>query len=193
MRQNEAELSHIPCIERLVPVELDVAHHGVYLELSQHLVSQKMQIKKLSKELKSDRSDRLNESLENSATAEEAFLKPALSFETEDGESGLESLIDKRTRQLDQTKHELMNLLAGLEGLMIVERERLEEDVEKEDKKSSSKEPSIIDLSGRYKTDITQHNWLGDADATRSMRSLLAVAKKSPRPAVSLKWRTHQA
>jgi len=49
VRQNEAELQHIPCVETLVPVGLEAAHHAVYLELSQHLISQRMQIKKLNK------------------------------------------------------------------------------------------------------------------------------------------------
>jgi hypothetical protein len=39
VRQNEAELDHIRCIESLVSIELDAAYHAVYLELSQHLIS----------------------------------------------------------------------------------------------------------------------------------------------------------
>jgi len=66
VRQNSASLQHITCTEKIVPVEMDIGHHAVYLELSQHLISQKMQIKKLNNKKNSDRIDRLNASLENS-------------------------------------------------------------------------------------------------------------------------------
>ena len=75
VRQNEAELRHIQCSEKLLSVDLDVAHHALYLELSQYLISQKMQIKKLNKNSGSDRSSRLNDSLEGFVSAEEALLR----------------------------------------------------------------------------------------------------------------------
>jgi hypothetical protein len=54
LRQNEADVLHIQCSEKLVLVELDAAQHAIYLELSQYLISQRTQIKKLNKESGSD-------------------------------------------------------------------------------------------------------------------------------------------
>lgn len=39
---------------------MDLAHHAVYLELSQHLNSQRMQVKRLRNRGESDRVSRLN-------------------------------------------------------------------------------------------------------------------------------------
>jgi hypothetical protein len=78
VRQNEADLVHITCNENLLPIKLDAAHHAVYLELSQHLISQQMQIKKMSKKSMSDRSGRVDESLNGSESAEEALVNSAL-------------------------------------------------------------------------------------------------------------------
>jgi molecular chaperone GrpE (heat shock protein) len=101
-----------------VSVELDAAQHAVYLELSQYLISQRIQIKKLNKKSGPDRSSRLNDSLEHSASAEEALLRCALLFETEEGKSALELLIEKRSQQLRNRKNELLRLLSDFEGLV---------------------------------------------------------------------------
>ncbi|KAI4644439.1 hypothetical protein J4E93_006342 [Alternaria ventricosa] len=170
VRQNEAELQHIDCSEKLLSVDLDAAHHAVYLELSQYLISQRMQIKKLNKKSGSDRSTRLNDSLENSASAEEALLRCALLFETEEGRSALELLIEKRSQQLRNTKKELMKLLAKFEGFM---------------KKSHGTEATIRDLYGHFKKDISQYNWLGDDESSQIVRSLIKEAQKTPRPGLT--------
>ncbi|KAF1942479.1 hypothetical protein EJ02DRAFT_511619 [Clathrospora elynae] len=176
VRQNEAELTHIRCTEQLLPIELNAAHHAIYLELTQHLISQKMQIKKLNNKLQSDRTDRLNESLESSSSAEEALLKSALLFQTEEGESGLELLMSKRSQQHRSTKVELMELLVGFEGLMGTERNKLGGQ-----SKKPTKEPTIADLYGHFKKDIELQNWLGDPDATHSIKGMLARAEKTPK------------
>jgi hypothetical protein len=177
VRQNEAELQHILCSEELLPVELNAAHHAVYLELSQHLISQRMQVKKVNKKSSSDRNDRLNGSLDGSGSAEEALLKSALLFETEDGKSGIEILMTKRSQQLQSTQSELQKLLAGFEGLMIVETRRRGKDK----KNKATAEPSIVDLYGHFKQDITKHNWLGDEEASQRVRELLMKAAQAPK------------
>ncbi|CAN9214751.1 unnamed protein product [Alternaria alternata] len=166
VRQNEAELRHIQCSEKLLSVDLDVAHHALYLELSQYLISQKMQIKKLNKKSGSDRSSRLNGSLEGSASAEEALLRCALLFETEEGRSALQVLIEKRSRQLRSTEKELLRLLSEFEGSM---------------KQISNTESSIKELYGHYKKDVTQYNWLGDDESSQRVRAMLETAQKTPR------------
>ncbi|KAF1836344.1 hypothetical protein BDW02DRAFT_616202 [Decorospora gaudefroyi] len=176
VRQNEAELQHIPCSEELLPVELSAAHHAVYLELSQYLISQRMQIKKLNKKSTSDRTNRLNDSLDNSASAEEALLKSALLFETDDGVSGIELLIGRRSEQLESTKDQLMGLLTGFEGLMIIERKKA-----RKEKKNKTSDPGIVDMYGQFTKDITQYNWLGDEEASQGIRRLIQRAAKSPK------------
>ncbi|KAF2688013.1 hypothetical protein K458DRAFT_294513 [Lentithecium fluviatile CBS 122367] len=114
VRQNEPSLENITCQETLHPIELGIAHHAVYLELSQHLISQRMQIKKLNSKSKSYRSDRLNESLNNSATAEEALLKCALLFKTGKGESSLDCFRDIRRRERREIKERIRSLLKDL-------------------------------------------------------------------------------
>jgi hypothetical protein len=173
VRQNEAELQHIICSEELLPIHLDAAHHAVYLELSQHLISQRMQIKKTNKKSSSDRNNRLNDSLDGSASAEEALLKSALLFETEDGKSGIELLMTRRSEQLKSTEYEHFRLLAGFEGLMINERRK------RPDKKKTSNDPGIPELYGHFKKDIVQSNWLGDEETSQCVRGLLTKAAKS--------------
>ncbi|KAJ4375110.1 hypothetical protein N0V83_002194 [Neocucurbitaria cava] len=160
VRQNEAQLEHIACSENILPIELNIAHHAVYLELSQHLISQRMQIKKLNNKSSSDRTDRLNASLDNSATAEEALLRSALLFETSDGESGLDLLMVKRSSQYRDTEKELIKLLSGFEGL--------------------KKDKELIELYSRFKNDIRRSNWLGDQESMQRARGLLSKAEKTP-------------
>ncbi|RMZ69593.1 hypothetical protein GMOD_00006426 [Pyrenophora seminiperda CCB06] len=174
VRQNEAELQDVACTERLLPVGLDTAHHAVYLELSQHLISQRMQIKRLNNKSSSDRTERLNDSLDNSSTAEEALLKSALLFETEeDGQSGLELLIEKRADQLASTKINIRNLLVRFEHLMLVEKKARK-------KKKATGEADIVELYGHFRHGIAQNDCLGDQEASQSVRSMLAEGRKDP-------------
>lgn len=107
VRQNEPELQDIECAEILRPVELALPHRLVYLETSQHLIAQRMQLKKLERKSSSDRPTRINASLMNCNTAEEALLKTALHFDAEDG-AGLQQLIDKRRDERKETEREFM-------------------------------------------------------------------------------------
>jgi SNF2 family DNA or RNA helicase len=160
VRQNEPSLEHIDCSEELCPIELNVAHHAVYLELSQHLISQRMQVRKLNNKTNSDRLLRLNASLNNSATAEEALLKSALLFKTLDGESGIEALMQKREEQRRDTERELLRLLCGFEGL--------------------KKDADIADLYNGFKNDVKIANWLGDESASKRLCDRLKKAEKNP-------------
>jgi SNF2 family DNA or RNA helicase len=160
VRQNEACLGHIACAEMITPIKLDIGHHAVYLELSQYLISQKMQIKKLKKNLRSDKIDRLNASLNNSMTAEDALLKSALLFKTSSGTSALEVLTELRSTQLRSVQMELRELMAGFEGL--------------------SKSDELCELYSRFKHDILEFNWLGDDHASRLARFQLNKAKLAP-------------
>jgi hypothetical protein len=160
VRQNSASLEHITCIQEILPVEMDIGHHAVYLELSQHLISQKMQIKKLINKKNSDRNERLNASLNNSESAEHALLKTALMFATASEGSTLDVLSKKRSEQRRSTAMDLKKLLAGFEGLKPIDE--------------------IAQLYDHYKKDIKESNWLGDGDASAKARQLLASALKQP-------------
>ncbi|KAF2195509.1 hypothetical protein K469DRAFT_649543 [Zopfia rhizophila CBS 207.26] len=159
VRQNEPLLGHIECTEILRPVELGVAHRAVYLELSQHLIAQNMQTRKLNDRSNSDRVNRLNASMNNSATAEDALVKCALIFKTEHGESGMETLIARRQDQLKQTQSELLRLM--------VKAEYIKKQYKKDD-----------DHYSGFKRDTRSENGLGDIDATLQLRSIIRQAEK---------------
>jgi hypothetical protein len=159
VRQNEACLGHVACTEEIKPIELDIGHHAVYLELSQYLISQKMQKKKLKNKLRSDRLDRLNASLNNSMTAEDALLKSALLFKTSSGRSAVKDLVKLRSTQLRSIQLKLRGLMAGFEGL--------------------TKNDEISELYDRFTKDVAE-NWLGDDLASQFARKQLIRAKRAP-------------
>jgi site-specific DNA-cytosine methylase len=158
VRQNAPALDHIPCTERLLPIELSDAHRCVYLEQSQHLIAQRMQIKK-ARQTKADRYDRLNTSLNNSDTAEEALLRSALCFKSMGEGAGLDGLIQKRRDQIEATTRDIQDCL--------LEAERYE-------KLSKDKDNHY---SG-YKRAIKSTNVLGDEDACRVIRRLITAVEQ---------------
>ncbi|KAF2853893.1 hypothetical protein T440DRAFT_515377 [Plenodomus tracheiphilus IPT5] len=175
VRQNEAQLEHISCSEALLPVSLDAAHHAVYLELSQHLVSQRMQLKKLRKKLNSDKSTRLNQSLNESSSAEIALIRSALLFKIPYGQGRLETLMAKRSQQRLDLKVELEEILGGFESLMRTERAKIRKlSTSNAAADRATVEKSIVTLYGHFKADIRRSNWLGDDEASQSLTRLLA-------------------
>ncbi|KAI0578561.1 DNA repair protein rad8 [Pyrenophora tritici-repentis] len=170
-RQNEAALQNIACKERLVPVELDAAHIAVYMELSQHLVPQRLQIRKLDKS-SSDRNDRLRDSLENSSTPKEALLKAALLYETaEDGRSGLDLLTHKRSEELKSTRADLLSRLVSFEQLVAKKNFRRGT--------QATGKAEIVKLYALFEDQIAQDDYIGDEEAKKSIRDLLVEAKKA--------------
>lgn len=152
VRQNPASLDHILCKEQLVSVESDIGHRAKYLELSQHLRSQRMQIKKLNNKMRNDKTDRLNASLDSSRTAEEALLKCALLSESANGESSLQSTLMIRSEQCRQTASDL---LAEMIKFNVPE--------------------NVSEVHERYMhfvNDVNELNWLGDSDATAWVHKL---------------------
>ncbi|KAJ4383483.1 hypothetical protein N0V86_001532 [Didymella sp. IMI 355093] len=177
VRQNEASLKHIPCLEELRAVDLDIAHHAVYLELSQHLSSQRMQVKRLRNKGESDRVSRLNASLNNSKTAEDALLKAALLYETNAGESGLDSLVRKRSEQRDETEREILRLMRAFEWHRRTGFKGLKP---ADPKKAEKEENTVPKLWASFTQDIKKHAWLGDYDATMKAKLLLSKAEARP-------------
>ena len=83
--KNVAEIDEIPFEEHLIPIRLPAAERAIYLELEHHLMALDMMISKRGKaKTDSDRDVRLNESIANSASAEEALLKKCSHFALDD-------------------------------------------------------------------------------------------------------------
>ncbi|KAK7183834.1 hypothetical protein PSPO01_10170 [Paraphaeosphaeria sporulosa] len=172
VRQNEPSLEHISCSESLRTIDLDVAHHAVYLELSQHLISQRMALKRMKNTEGADRTNRLNASLNGSSTGEDALLKCAMLYDSNDGGSGLRALLQTRSREYQETVADLKRLLRGFEG----QRKRNFEGLQK----SSQEEGCISQLYMYFGKDVCIDNWLGDDKATRKIRALVKDAEANP-------------
>lgn len=178
VRQNEASLDHVPCQEELRAVDLDVAHHAVYLELSQHLISQRMQVKRLKNKAESGKTSRLNASLNNSRTAEDALLKAALFYETAVGVSSLDMLVTKRSEQRCETEREIERMLGAFEW----HKSKGFKDLKPTDpKKAAMEENTVPKLYNTLTQDIQKNAWLGDFEATQKARRLLKAASDTPK------------
>jgi hypothetical protein len=173
VRQNEASLEYTPCQQELRAVDLDIAHHAVYLELSQHLISQRMQVKRLRNKADSDRTSRLNASLNNSKTAEDALLKAALEYETSAGESGLKTLVQKRSRQCQETEAEIERLMRAFEWHKATGFKGLKPT---DPKKAQAEESTVPKLYASFTQDVKENAWLGDFEATTKVGQLLNAA-----------------
>ena len=107
LRRNIMDFAEMKYQDHLVPVALDLDHRAIYTELSQHLNSLDMRIKKGSKSKSSDSEQRLYQAVAECTTAEEALSKTAAFFERKDNsgachKSGLKALIELREREADQ-------------------------------------------------------------------------------------------
>ncbi|CAK5267738.1 unnamed protein product, partial [Mycena citricolor] len=80
VRQNVPEIDEIPFEDKVVEIVLPAAERAIYLELEHHLRALDMTIKR-GKKSDSDREKRLNKSLGDSKSAEEALLKRCSHFD----------------------------------------------------------------------------------------------------------------
>ncbi|KAL7269920.1 hypothetical protein RUND412_007381 [Rhizina undulata] len=119
VRQNIAEIDEIPYEEHIVPVTLPAAERAIYLELEHHLQALEMNIRKGKLKSDNDRDRRLQESLGDSATAEEALLKRCSQFELdlskEDEENAVQAcevIVKDRKRQLARCRAEARDRVA---------------------------------------------------------------------------------
>ncbi|KAF8574267.1 hypothetical protein K439DRAFT_1665489 [Ramaria rubella] len=120
VRQNKPEIDEIPVTEHIESVILPAAERAIYLELDHHLRALDMTIKRGRKN-ESDREKRLQKSLGESNSAEEALLKRCSHFdlETSDKENAMkacEIIVKDRTAQLDECRADLhKNVIEALE------------------------------------------------------------------------------
>lgn len=98
VRRNIADFNdQLTCREHLVPARLDVSHMALYSEISQHLNSLEMRIKKANKSKATDRQQRFHSVTNECLTAEEALSKAAAFLDGD--ERRLDSIIAVRHRQ----------------------------------------------------------------------------------------------
>ncbi|KAF2007825.1 hypothetical protein P154DRAFT_418581 [Amniculicola lignicola CBS 123094] len=170
LRQNEPTLQHITCQESLRPVNLVLSHRVVYLELSQYLIEMKMEVKKLRSDKTSDRTERLNMSLEGCVTGEEALLKRALvresEAEAEASVSGLAGLVEIRERQIRDIKQEIYKLMKQAESIPWAPEE--------------PKNPEVYYTV--FKMDVKTGNFHGEKDTCRELYQLLRKVEKNSTP-----------
>jgi site-specific DNA-cytosine methylase len=158
VRKNKPSLEHIACREHLQPIELDLAHNAVYLELSQYVAAQGMQLKRPSGKSKAntDRVNRIDAILNDSASAEDALLKGALGL----GGKGIESLIKTRSEERETTKSDMLSILVGFESLTAMDDE-------------------VKQLYRCFKDDVQDLCALGDGDSSHVVRLLLGKAARN--------------
>ena len=106
--------------DHLVPVSLELVHRAVYTEVSQHLNSIEMRLKKGSKSKTTDREQRLYEVVESSETAEEALSKIAAfidheSFSAGCQSSGVEALVERRHEEMVNCRADLRAAISTAE------------------------------------------------------------------------------
>ena len=162
VRQNEPSLEHIESSESLRAIKLDSVHHAVYMELSQYLVAQRMAMRRQNSKA-TDRERQLNATLNGAKSGEEALQRCAMSFETDDGKSGLQSLLEIRTGEHGEVIEKLKALMCSLEKYCKKQGK----------KKATGDEVSISKMYDHFKQDVGREDWLGDADATVEIGSLL--------------------
>lgn len=111
-RRNLMDFDQLTIHQHLVPVNLNLVHHATYHELSQHLNSSDMKIRKSKKEKKTDKDKQLDDAVGNSLTAEEALSKSAAyPRRTNANGSVLDEWIGKREAESTACTRELGSVL----------------------------------------------------------------------------------
>jgi site-specific DNA-cytosine methylase/superfamily II DNA or RNA helicase len=106
--QNVADFAKLEFEEYLKPIALNIGHRALYAELSQHMNSLDMRLKKGNKD--TDRESRLHSAVVSSETAEEALSKTAAYFEYGAG-SSLDALVATRHKELNDVVRKLSEAL----------------------------------------------------------------------------------
>ncbi|KAF2218436.1 hypothetical protein BDZ85DRAFT_270329, partial [Elsinoe ampelina] len=112
VRQNILEFDDFPYQDHLVPVSLAYAHRLVYTEVSQHLNSADMRIKKTKKSEDRDREYQIADILEDVKSAEEALVRLAATFDSSkydvcDGRITIAAVSSKRSKQATEAQSRL--------------------------------------------------------------------------------------
>ncbi|KAH7915282.1 hypothetical protein BJ138DRAFT_1122797 [Hygrophoropsis aurantiaca] len=162
VRQNIAEIDEIPCTFEIKKIILPAAERAIYLELEHHLRALDMTIRR-GRKTESDREKRLNQSLGESKTAEEALLKRCSHFDLDptDKENAMkacEIIVKERTKQLEECKTELLK--------------QLKQAVKTEKKIGKTGDESMFQEYAR----VCRSEGVGDKDAAEAILKLLDEA-----------------
>ncbi|KAI9780339.1 MAG: hypothetical protein M1839_006762 [Geoglossum umbratile] len=84
LRQNIVKIDEIPFDEGLRCIQLPAAEKVIYMELHHHLLSQDVRIRKGKSKMESAREKRLNQTIGDSKTPEEALVKRCCHFTLDD-------------------------------------------------------------------------------------------------------------
>ncbi|KAI5807569.1 hypothetical protein DFH27DRAFT_651071 [Peziza echinospora] len=177
VRQNIAEIDEIPFEEHIVPIHLPAAERAIYLELEHHLQALDMNIKKGKVKQGNDREKRLQESLGESSTAEEALLKRSSHFDLDITEKDQENALKAcEVIVRDRTK--------GLADLMEELKGKLKAQFDLQNSISGlGSEETFFQTYVR----VTKEKGVGDGDASRHMRHLIDFASGKAGAADKLK------
>ena len=149
----------------MVPIVPDMNHRMVYTELSQHLNSQDMRIKKGRKAVVEDR-DRehhLYESLKNVASAEEALSRLAATFDR----SSYSMFAGSKTNAL-VAKREKESQAAGV---------RLRQGILDSQKMHTTSQIQDLSLEA-WKTSVSVSQSLGDSETTKAVVEMIHAAEQ---------------
>ncbi|RMZ06979.1 hypothetical protein D0860_05310 [Hortaea werneckii] len=115
VRRNVMDFSELKVEDNIVPVNLTLDHRTLYMELSQHMNSSAMRLKKRGKAHATDREERLHEAVTKSETAEEALSRSAAFCKRDPDVMAQASLaIGGLTAAIHVRQHELKQLLSDL-------------------------------------------------------------------------------
>ncbi|USW56199.1 Putative C-5 cytosine methyltransferase, Helicase superfamily 1/2, ATP-binding protein [Septoria linicola] len=165
VRQNVGDFSAIPYAETLVPVGLEVEQRLLYTELSQHLNTLQMRIKKSGKSKTTDRSKRFNQAVASSTSAEAALSKAAAFCDQVSqlkGRTLLDDLIMSCTDNIEALRAQIVTVACQAMGT----------------------DSAKFDT---WKTTRLSQNFLRDEAATKEVATLLGnvVAKKAAKSKTS--------
>ncbi|KAK3068228.1 hypothetical protein LTR53_014363, partial [Teratosphaeriaceae sp. CCFEE 6253] len=114
VRRNLMDFAELRVEDYIHPVALDLDHRAMYTELSQHLNSLDMRIRRGKKGEQVDREERLYRAVNTSETGEEALSKTAAFVDREAlAGSGLESAIRTRVDEVAEVEHDLRDAIAA--------------------------------------------------------------------------------
>jgi site-specific DNA-cytosine methylase len=156
VRQNIMDYDQMRYQDHLVPVTLDLDHRAMYAELSQHLNSSDMRIKKKNSKA-TDRDKRFNEAVSTSTTAEEALSKVA-AFSNRNANGRKEMAVDLDAIVQDR-KAAVDKILAKLPAAM-----------------SEAKGTEVASFTKWVKSCL-EDGTLGDADTIEQLAKVAKVAK----------------
>ena len=185
VRQNIAEIDEIKYEEHNVDVNLPPAEMAIYLELENHLMSLDMNSMKALKSKKSstgDRAERMQRSLGNSKSAEEALLKTCAHFNMHKKDATpletCEDIVTIRRNQLKSCESDLFDAIANAIARRVFILEHQPDWVGF----AKTEHGEVEDRLERFLNDVENNNSVtqgADSEVHIKIREIVAKAKAS--------------